>query len=86
MKNFERIPPGESADIQAIVRGILALQARYATDQKRPLGRGTHAKGICASAQFTVFDLHKTVPDERLASRLAHTVARDAAADRVERA
>jgi len=71
MGDFERKLPTETADIAAIVQGILALQASYAREQKRPLARGTHAKGICARAEFEVFDLFKTVRDRALAARLA---------------
>ena len=46
------------------------LQANAAAKQHRPLARGTHAKGVCARAQFEVFDV--TVGrDAELASRLA---------------
>ena len=46
------------------------MQANAAAKQHRPLGRGTHAKGVCARAQFEVFDV--TVGrDLRLAARLA---------------
>jgi len=61
----------EAADIDAIVSGILTLQARDAAGQQRPLARGTHAKGVCARADFEVFDIMKTVVDRALASRLA---------------
>ena len=33
------------------------MQANAAAKQHRPLGRGTHAKGVCARAQFEVFDV-----------------------------
>ena len=33
------------------------MQAKAAAKQHRPLGRGTHAKGVCARAQFEVFDV-----------------------------
>ena len=46
------------------------MQANAAAKQHRPLGRGTHAKGVCARAQFEVFDV--TVGrDPGLAARLA---------------
>ena len=46
------------------------MQANAAAKQHRPLGRGTHAKGVCARAQFEVFDV--TVGrDRELAARLA---------------
>jgi hypothetical protein len=71
MVDFERELPTEDADIAAIVQGILALQASYASQQKRPLARGTHAKGVCARAEFEVFDVINTVRDHALAARLA---------------
>ena len=57
-------------DIDAIVRGFLAQQARAAADQSRPLRRGTHAKGICVRARFDVPDL-AGAGDAELAARLA---------------
>jgi hypothetical protein len=63
-------PAEEEAEIAEIVRGFLALQARAAAEQNRPLRRGTHAKGICARAVFEVFDLAKG-DDPALAARLA---------------
>ena len=53
---LERRSPGEAADVDEIVRGMLAIQAQAAANGKRPLSRGTHAKGICVRAQFEVFD------------------------------
>ena len=64
----------EAADIAALTQGILAIQRRYATEQNRPLARGTHAKGICVRGQFEVFDLFQTMPDRALAARLAHGI------------
>jgi len=46
------------------------MQAKAAAQQHRPLRRGTHAKGICAKAQFEVFDV-KVGRDLVLAARLA---------------
>ena len=60
-------PPEE---IDAIVRGFLTQQARAAADQRRPLRRGTHAKGLCVRARFEVLDL-AAAKDEELAARLA---------------
>jgi cytochrome c553 len=68
---FERKLPTEQADIADIVAGILAVQARHAQKQNRPLGRGTHTKGVCVRATFEVFDVAKTVSDPALAARLA---------------
>ena len=69
--DLEAISRTESSDIQAIVSGILTLQARDAATQHRALARGTHAKGICALAEFEVHDLLATVPNRALATRLA---------------
>ena len=51
--DFERKLPTEQQDIADIVAGILAVQARFARQQKRPLGRGTHTKGVCARATLS---------------------------------
>ena len=69
--SLEGMSQTEAADIEAIVTGILKLQASDAGRQHRPLARGTHAKGVCARAEFDVLDLKATVPDAALASRLA---------------
>ncbi len=71
MADFERPSTTESADVEEIVKWILTLQARFARAEDRPLGRGTHAKGICARAVFEVLDLPGTVSDPELARRLA---------------
>ncbi len=68
---LERKSPTEGADVDEIVRGMLAIQAQAAASGKRPLSRGTHAKGICVRAEFEVFDLGRTIADPGLASRLA---------------
>jgi len=68
---FEQKPPSEDADIAEIVHGILTVQARFAAEQHRPLGRGTHTKGVCVAAQFEVLDISTRVPDPALAARLA---------------
>jgi mono/diheme cytochrome c family protein len=68
---LERPLPNEPADIAAIEQGILIIQARYAAEQHRPLGRGTHTKGVCVRGTFEVFDLAKTIADPALAARLA---------------
>src|SRR5712672_1788300 len=66
----ERSVAGEQAVIEAITERVLAMQAKAAGQQHRPLRRGTHAKGICVQAQFEVFDV--TVGrDPALAARLA---------------
>ena len=66
----ERNLAREKSDIEEIVRTTLRVQANAAAQQHRPLARGTHAKGVCARAQFEVLDL--TVDrDSGLAARLA---------------
>jgi hypothetical protein len=66
----DRNPARERADIEAIVEKSLLMQTNAAAQQHRPLCRGTHAKGVCARAQFEVFDA--TVGREpELAARLA---------------
>src|SRR5258708_39343013 len=60
----------EKADIDAIVEKSLLMQANAATQQHRPLCRGTHASGICVRAQFQIFDLTADRAPE-LATRLA---------------
>jgi hypothetical protein len=69
--DLETISATESADITAIVDGILKLQKSDAAKQNRPLARGTHAKGVCAKAEFEVFDIMGSVPDQALATRLS---------------
>ena len=71
---FERKAPGEADAIAEIVRGILTVQARLAARQKRPLGRGTHTKGICVRGTFEVLDVGARTGDAALASRLARGI------------
>ena len=59
----------EPADIEEITRRSLLMQANAAAKQSRPLARGTHAKGVCARAQFEVFDVAEG-RDPTLAARL----------------
>jgi hypothetical protein len=60
----------EKSVIAEIVQKSLLLQKNSADQQHRPLARGTHAKGVCARAQFEVFDV--TVGrDMEMAARLA---------------
>ncbi len=60
----------EKSDIEEIVEKVLLMQWKAAAQQRRPLGRGTHVKGVCARAQFEVFDV--TVGRDRgLGARLA---------------
>ena len=66
----ERNLAREKSDIEEIVKTTLLVQANAALQQHRPLARGTHAKGVCARAQFEVLDV--TVGrDPGLAARLA---------------
>jgi hypothetical protein len=66
----ERDLSREASDIEAIVQRTLKVQATSAAEQHRPLARGTHAKGICARAQFEVLDL-SVGRDPQQAARLA---------------
>src|SRR5208282_6336026 len=58
---------------EEIVKKVLLLQANAAAQQHRPLGRGTHAKGTSARAQFEVFDV-TAGRDPGLAARLARGI------------
>ena len=69
----ERDLAREQAEIQEIVEKVLLLQSNSAAQQSRPLGRGTHAKGVCARAQFEVFDVREG-RDLALAPRLARGI------------
>ncbi len=66
----ERDFAGEKELVAAITEKVLLLQKNSAGQQNRPLGRGTHAKGTCARAQFEVLDV-KAGRDPALAARLA---------------
>src|SRR5437762_7167534 len=66
----ERSVAGEQSIIEQIVELVLVAQSKAATEQKRPLRRGTHAKGICVRGQFEVLDV-KAGRDPVLAARLA---------------
>jgi catalase len=69
----ERSLTRERSDIEEIVEKSLLMQANAAKQQHRPLCRGTHAKGVCARAQFEVSDF--TVQrDPALAARLARGI------------
>jgi hypothetical protein len=60
----------EKSEIEQIMEFSLLMQANAAAKQHRPLGRGTHVKGVSCRAQFEVFDV--TVGrDRELAARLA---------------
>lgn len=71
LASVERKGPTEDADVEEIVRCILIAQAQNAGLDHRPIGRGTHTKGICARAEFEVLDIRNTVGDATLADRLA---------------
>jgi hypothetical protein len=68
--NAERNRTREQSDIEQIIEKSLLMQANTAAKQKRPVGRGTHVKGVSAKAQFEVFDV-ALGRDRRLALRLA---------------
>jgi hypothetical protein len=66
----ERSPARAQSDIKEITERVPLMQANAAARQRQPLRRGTHAKGICARAEFEIFDV--TVGrDPKLAMRLA---------------
>jgi hypothetical protein len=69
----ERNRGGEQSVIEEIAERVLVMQANAASQQHRPLGRGTHVKGVCARARFEVFEVFDvSVGGERwLAERLA---------------
>ncbi len=71
---LERVSPTEAADIEEITRGMLAIQAQAAAAGKRPLARGTHAKGICVRGELEVLDVRRVTPDPALAERLVKGV------------
>jgi hypothetical protein len=60
----------EHSDIVQITEKSLLLQSQAAAKQHRQIARGTHAKGVCARAQFEVFDV-TAGRDPVLAGRLA---------------
>ena len=60
----------EHSDIEEITERSLLLQSNAATKQHRQLARGTHAKGVCARAQFEVLDV-AAGRDPQLGARLA---------------
>ena len=66
----ERDLATEKAVIDQIVEKVLLLQSNSASEQHRPIGRGTHVKGTSARAQFEVFDV-ASGRDPVLAQRLA---------------
>lgn len=66
----ERNLDAEKACIEEIAEKVLMVQAKAASEQHRPLGRGTHMKGTSARAEFEVFDV-VAGRDPRSAERLA---------------
>ena len=66
----ERSLAREQSDIEEIVENILVMQRKAAAGQHRQLCRGTHAKGVCARAQFEVLDVGAG-RDPGLGARLA---------------
>jgi hypothetical protein len=70
---LELKPAAEDADVQEIVRTILITQQQNAKEQKKPLMRGTHAKGVALRAEFEVLDVAAD-RDPALASRLAQGI------------
>jgi hypothetical protein len=64
-----RKPAADDANIAEIVQGFLALQAR-AAGKGGSLRRASHPKGVCARAEFEVFDV-AVGRDPALAARLA---------------
>ncbi len=69
----ERDLAREQSDIEEITERSLLLQTNSAAKQRRPLARGTHAKGVCARAQFEVFDT-AVGREPGLAARLARGI------------
>jgi hypothetical protein len=63
----------EQSDIEQIMEMSLLMQANAAAKQKRPLARGTHAKGVSVRAEFEVFDV-RVGRDPGLATRLAQGI------------
>ena len=66
----ERDRAHEQTVIKEIIDKSLLLQANAAARQHRPLGRGTHVKGVCVRGQFEVFDATEG-RGRALAARLA---------------
>ena len=66
----ERFLDSEHAYCEEIVEKVLLMQSNAAAKQQRPLGRGTHAKGVTVRASFEVFDVaadNNPAPGARLA-------------------
>ena len=56
-----------------IVERVLVMQKKAAERDHRPLGRGTHAKGVTVRAQFEILDV-RIGRDAALAARLARGI------------
>jgi hypothetical protein len=69
----ERYLDVEKAYAEEIVHHVLTMQADAATKQRRPLCRGTHAKGVCVRAKLEVFDV-AAGRDAALGARLARGI------------
>lgn len=61
-------------EIDDIVAGFLAIQARAATEQHRAPARASHAKGVWVNASFTVLDLAAEGVPSAHAARLARGI------------
>jgi len=70
VSDLERSLATEPAVIAEISEKIILMQKNAAAEQRRPICRGTHAKGVCARAQFEVFDV-SVGRDRALTARLA---------------
>jgi len=70
VNDLERSLATEPAVIAEISEKIILMQKNAAAEQHRPICRGTHAKGVCARAQFEVFGV-SVGRDRALAARLA---------------
>src|ERR1700692_2955944 len=66
----ERHLAREKFESEQMMELSLLMQANAAAKQHRPLGRGTHVKGVGTRAQFEVFDV-TAGRDPGLAMRLA---------------
>ena len=69
----ERYLDAEPEYAEEIVGHVLTMQANAAAEQRRPLCRGTHAKGVCVRARFEVLDV-TAGRDPVLAARLARGI------------
>lgn len=54
LPQFERLLKNEAEFQQEIIEGILYLQQKTAEETGKPRLRGTHAKGVCAKAEFEI--------------------------------